>query len=180
MKKLATLILSLAFFSCQETNTAVATLVDELITINTGDIKDTIDVPLSEFIEDFEIIELDPAIEAYVHPYDTPIISDNYLILSDNNNQRKLFDRKTGKFITKLGAIGHGPGEYSNYIDYGYINEKRKAIYLVPPYARNIIEYDLEGNFKRNIPITSGRIHRKTKFIVDDEKDMLNSTCKCN
>ncbi|MFI3268566.1 MAG: 6-bladed beta-propeller [Rikenellaceae bacterium] len=173
MKKLATLILSLAFFSCQETNTVVATLVDGLIMINTGDVKDTIDVPLSEFVEDLEIIELDPAIEAYVNPFNKPIISDNYLILSDNNSQCKLFDRKTGKFITKIGARGNGPGEYSHHIDYGVISEKHNSIYLTSYYARNIIEYDLEGNFKRNIPIHSDRIHRHTKFVVDEEKGII-------
>ncbi|MFI3268565.1 MAG: 6-bladed beta-propeller, partial [Rikenellaceae bacterium] len=146
--------------------------VDGLIMINTGDVKDTIDVPLSEFVEDLEIIELDPAIEAYVGPY-TPIVSKNYLILYDNNNQCKLFDRKTGKFITKIGAIGHGPGEYEHLVIYGTINEKRNSIYLASYYAKNIIEYDLEGNFKRNIPIFSDRIHRYTKFTIDDEKDIV-------
>jgi hypothetical protein len=85
-------------------------------------------------------------------------ISDNYIVVNASYNflPSKLFERKTGKYISDIGAIGQGPGEYGN-VYYTQIDERYNCIYLMP-LARgvhHILSYDLRGNFKETIDIKS-------------------------
>ncbi|MFI3262281.1 MAG: 6-bladed beta-propeller [Rikenellaceae bacterium] len=173
MKNLPILILLLALISCQETVTQVATVVDGVITVNTSDVKDTIGMKLSDLIENIEIVLLDSKIEAYA-PANNPVtISENYIIIPDNDNV-KLFDRKTGKFITNITSKGNGPGEFRFFMEYNYINEEKNVVYMVDYIAaRNILEFDLQGNFKRQIPLADKRSVNYTKFIIDEENEII-------
>ena len=78
-----------------------------------------------------------------------------------------MFDKK-GKFITDIGAIGQGPGEYRS-IYKARIDEKHNCIYLIPFANSNVIYvYDLKGK-----PLPSIPLHRpvsKAMFRIDTDK----------
>ncbi|MFI3263428.1 MAG: 6-bladed beta-propeller [Rikenellaceae bacterium] len=173
MKKITILFLLFTLVSCQGGVEPVATIVDGVVTLNTKDLKDTIDMKLSDFVEDLEIIQLDSDPDAYVSSYPSPYISENYLIFTPQQGQAKLFSRKTGKFLANIGSRGKGPGEYT-YINYCAVNEKRGTIYIVGQFAAEWInEYDLSGKFIRKIPLAGDRAFDHTCFTIDDDKDII-------
>ena len=72
----------------------------------------------------------------------------NFYILDSRLNILFVFS-ETGKFIRKIGKIGNGPGEYHRIADFDLNNDR---IYLFDP-NRNILEYDLSGNYIENHPL---------------------------
>ncbi len=61
-----------------------------------------------------------------------------------------IFDRKTGKGLRKINHLGQGPEEYTQFTDI-VLDEENREIFVVAYSARNILVYDLYGNFKRMI-----------------------------
>jgi len=95
---------------------------------------------------------------------DPVVIGEQYILVRGRrNNPCKLF-AKDGRFITNIGAIGRGPGEYQNVYD-KVLDEKNNRIYILPWSSQNILVYDLKGNvldpvkLPMNVP--------KGKFFVD-------------
>ncbi|MFI3262597.1 MAG: DUF4934 domain-containing protein [Rikenellaceae bacterium] len=172
MKKLPIIILFLALISCQETTTQVATVVDGVVTVNVNDLKDTVTLNLSDLVENIEVVQLDSKIEAYVSPYTPMFFSENYIIAT--GEQVKLFNKKTGDFITNVGARGKGHGEYKNSAGNIHINEENSSIYLADGMAATcIIEYDLQGKFKKQLPLADKRTMNYLNFMIDNEKNLI-------
>lgn len=124
---------------------------NKVLSCNQKLLKDTVRLPLSYLTEEMEIIKLDNRDEALIPP--TAIqVSDNYL-LSHCQEQIpfRLFDRK-GKFLTNIGSIGQGPGEYTLIYD-AQLDEKNNRIYLLPWQSNKILVYDLQGNILDPIPL---------------------------
>ena len=84
---------------------------DKVMSCDQKLLADTVRIPLSFFTEKLEIVKLDSRDEALVGQTGVTI-SDNYILVHGRRpNLFKLFDRK-GNFLTNIGAIGQGPGEY--------------------------------------------------------------------
>ena len=71
---------------------------------------DTIDIPLSELVEDCRIVRFETSDEALFKAWWIEV-SDNYICVRQQSNVVKLYD-KDGKFLCNIGAMGNGPGEY--------------------------------------------------------------------
>ena len=105
---------------------------DSVVVCDLNALKDTIDLPLSFFVEDFRIIKLDNRDEAMVGVSNL-CVSENYILVYGSVytlHPCRLLNKK-GKFITDIGAIGQGPGEYRS-IYKARIDEKHNCIYLIP------------------------------------------------
>jgi hypothetical protein len=78
----------------------------------------------------------------------------------------KLFDKKTGKFLTNIGSFGQGPNEYQLIYDQ-QLDEKNNRIYLLPWQTKKILVYDLKGNALNPIPLCydspKGNFHVNTR-----------------
>lgn len=126
-------------------------------------LADTVRIPLSFFTEGMELVKLDNRDEALVGQTGVTV-SDNYiLVYSSQQNPFKLFDRK-GKFLTNIGAIGQGPGEYQMVYD-AKLDEANNRIYILPWNASQLLVYDLQGNVLDPIPLCLRC--PKAKFNVD-------------
>ena len=89
---------------------------DKVMSCDQKLLADTVRIPLSFFTEKLEIVKLDSRDEALVGQTGVTI-SDNYILVHGRRpNPFKLFDRK-GNFLTNIGAIGQGPGEYQMVYD---------------------------------------------------------------
>ena len=186
---LAALVLAITASSCHkdgEQADATSPLKDspvvaqQLITLN-GDtiivcdlslLKDTIDLPLSTFVSDFELVDLGEDEEALIKETSgggSIAVSPNYIGIYSGTGY-KLFD-KTGKYITSLSARGQGPNEYAFSIYDSYIDEKNDRAYLLPMNGNKILVYDLKGNAQPYIPLAHETT--KGKFYVDDQKKLL-------
>lgn len=186
---LAALVLAITASSCHkdgEQADATSPLKDspvvaqQVITLN-GDtiivcdlslLKDTIDLPLSTFVSDFELVDLEEDEEALIKETSgggSIAVSPNYIGIYSGTGY-KLFD-KTGKYITSLSAQGQGPNEYAFSIYDSYIDEKNDRAYLLPMNGNKILVYDLKGNAQLYIPLAHETT--KGKFYVDDQKKLL-------
>ncbi|MCD7932958.1 MAG: 6-bladed beta-propeller [Tannerellaceae bacterium] len=128
-------------------------------------------IPLSELLEDFEIIKLDDRPEALVKS-GMSFITDKYMGFGARfglNMPYKLFDRK-GNYLSHIGSIGQGPGEYINMYD-SYIDDINDRIYILQWNATSVLVYDVNGNIYAPIPlpycISKGIMH------VDGNKERL-------
>lgn len=186
---LAALVLAITASSCHkdgEQADATSPLKDspvvaqQVITLN-GDtiivcdlslLKDTIDLPLSTFVSDFELVDLGEDEEALIKETSgggSIAVSPNYIGIYSGTGY-KLFD-KTGKYITSLSAQGQGPNEYAFSIYDSYIDEKNDRAYLLPMNGNKMLVYDLKGNAQLYIPLAHETT--KGKFYVDDQKKLL-------
>lgn len=186
---LAALVLAITASSCHkdgEQADATSPLKDspvvaqQVITLN-GDtiivcdlslLKDTIDLPLSTFVSDFELVDLGEDEEALIKETSgggSIAVSPNYIGIYSGTGY-KLFD-KTGKYITSLSAQGQGPNEYAFSIYDSYIDEKNDRAYLLPMNGNKILVYDLKGNAQPYIPLAHETT--KGKFYVDNQKKLL-------
>lgn len=123
----------------------------EMTVCELGLLKDTIDLPLSYWVEDFETVKLDGKDEALVG-HGPVYVSDNYILVRESNNVPCKLFRRDGSFVGKVGSIGQGPGEYTDVYDM-QIDEQAEHIYLLPFRSKAIYVYDLKGNYQKDIPL---------------------------
>jgi hypothetical protein len=157
MKRVRVFLLVLVFAvfaGCKEKNPA-AIKNGELTVCYKSMLKDTVNIPLSSLTEDLQIVKLDDAETAIVKDNGV-LISDNYILVFPSGSiPAKLFDRKTGKYIANVGSVGQGPGEYSQPVYHVQIDEKGGRIYFLTFNARQLLSYDLQGQFKEAININA-------------------------
>lgn len=146
------------------------TSTSELITISLASIKNKVTVPLTELIEDCELIHFDNSDQALFKAwwiYFT--VTDNYIGIRQQNDVYKLFDR-SGKFLCNVGAKGHGPGEYAMSIYDEIIDEKNNRIYFTFFTSDKIQVYDLKGKYIKEIvlpyKVNKPKIHLSEKGIM--------------
>ena len=73
--------------------------------------------------------------------------SENYLCVAGEGKPVKLFKRD-GSFISDIGKIGRGPGEYNSTPYQIILEEKSNSIFMTSAGSINeILQYDLNGNF---------------------------------
>ena len=107
-------------------------------------VKDTLNVPLSEWVEDCRLVRFENTDTALFKMW-WPAITDNYIGIRQSGGVFKLFDHK-GKFLHDIGAMGQGPGEYAGSLYSELIDEKNKVIYLAPfAGSTKILKYNLDG-----------------------------------
>lgn len=142
----------------------------ELITCDLTKLKDTVNLPLSLFVEELQLVKLDNRDEALVSGSST-VITDNYILVrNQRNNPFKLFD-KSGKFITAIGAYGQGPNEYLNVYD-EQMDEKNNQIFILPWQTDKVLRFNLQGQALDPIPLKY-RVP-KGKFFVDAAKSTVS------
>ena len=147
-------------------------VIAEKVTLPTGDLivcdlakaTDILDVPLSMLTEELQIVPLDNRDEALVGGWVRTIVSDNYILVSNNRQvPYKLFGRD-GKFICTVGSFGQGPNEYQlTYAE--QLDEAHNRIYIMSWNAEIILVFDLKGNPQPYIPLNT-RVP-KGKFRVN-------------
>ena len=143
-----------------------------LIVCHPEKLTDSIRIPLSQLVEDLEIIRLENRDEAYVR--NTSIrVSENYILLHSSRNMPfKLFDRK-GKFVCNIGSVSSLPGGYTQIYDF-QLDEAHNRIYLMPWNATELLVYDLQGRLQPSIPLNSPDEKPwnlpKSVFHVDGDK----------
>ena len=166
---LSGLFLSFIQFSFAETHANKRNIKGfDVICCDVSKIKDTIDLKLSDFMDQCEMVKLETTAHSVLGRIHYVSVSDNYIAVFTYDRPHipvKLFHRD-GKFVCDVGLIGKGPGEYTSL--YGIqIDEPANRIYLTPfANAQQILVYDLKGNPMPEIRL----VYKQTKcrvFIED-------------
>lgn len=177
------------FTSCAERGVVIRERIDELPVVAErvlidGDtvivchpemLTDSIALPLSHFVEDLEIVPLETSDEAYVRSTGV-YVTDNYFLLHSSRNMPfKLFTRD-GKFVCNIGSSGNGRGNYGQVYDFR-MDEKHNRIYIMPWSARELLVYDMQGQFQGYIPLNQPGeqmiTYGKPVFRVDGEREEI-------
>lgn len=153
---------------CPQVATWRLTGNDSVVVLDVNLLKDTLEVPVSQLVEEMDIIKLDARDTALVKG-GMIAASDNYLLVGGSSMPCKLFDRK-GKFLHRIGKIGQGPGEYTNIYN-SQIDEAHNRIYLLPWTSKQLLVYDLKGTPVDAIPLPY--VVPKGVFHVDTQKEIL-------
>lgn len=123
---------------------------EPLTVCHLAQLKDTFRIPLSELVEELQIVQLDNREEAMVNTGITHI-SDNHILIGGFKSPCKLF-RKDGAYIGKIGEYGSSMGEYRNIYD-TQIDETNNKIYILPVDGCGILVYNFDGTFEKLIPL---------------------------
>ena len=146
---------------------------DTLTVAHLEQLKDTVCIPLSNLVEELQIVALDKKEEAMVNIADISL-SENYILVAGFRSPCKLF-RKDGTYVGKIGEYGTAKGEYK-YVYDAQIDEKNGRIYLLPWYGRGILVYRFDGTFEKAIPLHAKypRLYApKGIFQVDAENNRI-------
>lgn len=159
-----------AFANCPVVGKYVQVGNDTVLSCDQNLLTDTISLPLSFFAEEMEIIKLDNKDAALVGQAGLTI-SDNYILAHSGYPPTafKLFDRK-GTYITNIGSVGEGPGEYKFVYD-AQIDELNQRIYLMPRESDKLLVFDMQGKVLEPIPL--GYHCPKARFWVDPTKGII-------
>lgn len=137
----------------------------DLTVCDISKIKDTLDIPLSEWVEDFRIVRFENKDTAFFKMW-WPAFTEKYIGIRQSGGPFKLFDRN-GKFLCDVGRVGQGPGEYQSL--YGeVIDEKNQCIYLSPFFgSTKILKYNLDGTHAADIEV--GERMNKPKLMLNED-----------
>ncbi|MDR2036615.1 MAG: 6-bladed beta-propeller [Bacteroidales bacterium] len=142
----------------------------EIVVCDRSLLKDTVILPLSYFTEEMQMVKLENSEHALVST-NSVIIGEKYILVKGSgNNPYKLFTRE-GRFITRIGSYGKGPGEYRTTND-EIMDEKNNRIYIFPWGTQTILVYDLTGKILD--PIRLPMNVSKGKLFVDPSGTMIS------
>ncbi len=171
-------LLSIALSNCQKApKGSHAKIVEvngtEVVDCNISEVTDTIDLPLSDIINECEVIPLETNDKSLFESVYHVGISENYIAIHSRGSLPiKLFSRD-GKFIRDIGKIGRGPGEFNSL--YGIqLDEAANRIYLTPfANAKELIVYSLDNENLPSIPLA----YKQTKcqpFVENNTVTVLS------
>lgn len=148
---------------------------DTIVVCNVDEIdpEKTILVPLSALVDSLVVTRLDSSEVALVSD-GMAEFTDNFIVYKQYGLPRPtmLFDRK-GKFVTKVGDVGQGPGEYSRAPHSVYIDEDNGKIYSFVDNGDAIYEYDIAGNFIREIHFPWGNTQGVFSMFPEYDRIMV-------
>uniref|UniRef100_UPI0033186CE7 6-bladed beta-propeller n=1 Tax=Proteiniphilum sp. TaxID=1926877 RepID=UPI0033186CE7 len=123
----------------------------ELISCDLTKLKDTVDLPLSLFIEDLKMVKLDNRDEALIGFTFITVTDQHILVRNIRQNPFKLFNIE-GEFITTIGSYGQGPNEYLNVYN-EWLDEETGQIYILAWSSNQLLRFDLQNNPLDPIPL---------------------------
>ena len=104
---------------------------------------------LSEVAEKLEIVPLEMTDESVLSDITEMQVTDHNIWIDHGREFFIYRFSRTGKVLIKIGSIGQGPGEYTNYSTF-LVDEDKKEVYIIAN-TNGVLAYDFEGNFKRKI-----------------------------
>jgi len=124
---------------------------DELITVDV-----TANYPKKELIlQDFMDVEYIPleTTDEFLCQGSLWAVGKDIIVVTNFNRDGNIFifDRK-GKALRKINRKGQGSEEYTNYSRI-VLDEEKGEIFVNNDFAKKILVYDLEGNFKRSLSV---------------------------
>jgi hypothetical protein len=139
----------------------------DVVVCDISKITKKVKFPISKLVDDCEIVYLEtPDVLPELRRYD---VSENFICVAGEGKPVKLFKRN-GTFITDIGKIGRGPGEYGFTPNQIIIEEESNSIFLTAAFGIDkILHFDLEGNFVGNITL----LYKSPKAQVQIKSDTI-------
>ena len=113
------------------------------IVVSAQDINN--EILLSNYVESIEEINLETTDQSIIGGIEKVILYEDALFIFDKKGKSILKFFKNGKLISKLAAVGKGPGEYFQPFDFDI---HQGSIYLLDYTRKRLLIYDLDFNYK--------------------------------
>ena len=122
-------------------------------------------IPVSQFISEFEYIPLENSKDCLIKDISDIIVTTSHIFIA-SNDYCYAFDRD-GRFISQIGRIGQGPGEYVSIVGVS-IDKKNQFLYLET--FHTVLEYSWDGVFRQSInkPKSMNETSLESVFFVRD------------
>jgi len=115
---------------------------------------------ISDIASEVSYLPLETTEDNLIQEIQKVVFTENFIFVADENGLYQFNDR--GGFIRQIGSLGRGPGEHSTIMNFA-VNEKADIVIVQGTYS--IVEYDLEGNYVKNIRRLPGQ---EFEFIDQD------------
>ena len=129
---------------------------------------------VNDYFSDIEYIALETNDSSLIGIAPHVIVAKDIIVVSSLNQPLKIFDRKTGRFISNVGSIGQGPKEYAkggfNEVNF-WIDSDSQLIY-VQGWNNDFLVYDKMGKYVDKVEIEnedSYNLHN-CYFLMDDNQ----------
>ena len=122
---------------------------------------------LSELADRGELIELETVPASYIKFITDSYVTDDNIIICDNNIPKVSIYQRNGKFLKNIGSAGKGPGEFTGLIDFCFY-EPEKLIYIQSSSQRKICVYNIDGKWIKDFN-TDGL----SKFPIIDAMEFI-------
>lgn len=107
-------------------------------------------VKISEFVNEISLVPLETSSVCLIGEISKVMFSENRIYILDRVVSSVLIFDRSGKYITKIHQVGHGPNEYINAIDFDIVNDE---IFLLDYTGRKVIQYDQQQKYLRDFSI---------------------------
>lgn len=153
------------------TLTFVETDGDSLTVCHFDQVTDTIEMNLSDLVEEFRIVRFENTDSAFFKCSMMPTVTDKYIGIRQVSGHPFLLFDNNGKMRCKVGNVGNGPGEYSQSVYDEVIDEGTGEIYLsFFAFFPKILVYNIDGKFVREVAVKENL--SKPKIEVDSIGDI--------
>lgn len=107
---------------------------------------------LSNDIKDIKFVPLETSSKCLISEIRTIIENEEYIFVRDNKGKSILRYDKKGKYISKIGKIGKGPGEYLEIFDFSLIPKTQELLILDFNFNK-LLRFNYEGEYISKIPM---------------------------
>jgi hypothetical protein len=154
------LLAVMLFYSCgRSTNTIFPYLVD----VESG-LKNVGSVAMSSLGKRISYIPLETDSVCLLQRISNLALTDSFIFVGDGTRLLKFSD--DGKFLSKIGSEGRGPGQYIN-LSAIQADQKTRELYVLA--LRQMLVYDFNGNLKRTFKID----FPVRQFLLDNENNIV-------
>ena len=129
--------------------------VDGFLDVNIDNIE-TIEVALSELVENCQIVRLETGLESQFKWASDIAVSDEYILITDQTPITAKIFARDGQFVRSIGSIGKGPAEYSTVVC-PYISDNEPKFWMLVGGNYDhfkdgwIYKFDSHGNFSEEV-----------------------------
>jgi hypothetical protein len=130
---------------------------------NSADEKDTVinlfnpvetELTTSDIFSDLIYIPLETCDGSFISSISQYIISDNYIIVSDIDQEKVLLFTATGEFVHSIGNMGKGPGEYLEIRNISFIEDDE--IVCITDISSKVQYFNISGKYLYSVEYNPG------------------------
>lgn len=133
-------------------------------------------IKLSNLIQSYSLLQLETNEKSLLGDVNKLVYIDSLIYILDKKYTLNIyvFDSLSGKFVTKIGRFGNGPGEYTEIFDFSIDNVNQRIYVLCE--RRRVLTYSLSGDFIEEKTLTfyataMEYLNDKFYFINDNMKE---------
>ena len=105
----------------------------------------------------YEFLRLETTHESLIQNISEVLFDTSYVFVFDDKSKAVFIFDSNGSYLSKIAAIGRGPGEYSQNVKTFDLDRKRNEIVMFDPSSRKILRYSYLGDFLREVTLIDYR-----------------------